>query len=354
MTKKIWIATGGTGGHVFPALSVATELESQGFNTIISTDRRVLKMVLKSKPANSKVAIVWAAGVGGKSLFNKLIAMFKLAVTTVFYSVRFLFVRPQCVVSFGGYCSVPIVIAANLFRVPILLHEQNGAIGRANKFILPRVHVLMTSFSDVLDVPKTSKTKIVYTGLPVRADFLKMAGSQFPGNNKIFVTGGSLGATILDDIVPKSIAKLNNKKIFVTHQTRPENVRKLQKFYFQNNIRANVLSFVNDMASAIAEADLIIGRSGASTVIEIQTIGRGAIYVPLHINPDQLANANNVSKIGGAITITRDMFGEKYLTATLKDLFSNPARLKKMAEKSLLKNNATDLIVAEIKKIVKN
>ena len=94
------------------------------------------------------------------------------------------------------------------------------------------------------------------------------------------VTGGSLGAQILDDVVPVAIAAMKNKKIFVTHQTRPENVARLQKFYAENKIHANVLSFIHDMAATIADADLVIGRSGASTVVELETIGRGAIFVP--------------------------------------------------------------------------
>ena len=164
------------------------------------------------------------------------------------------------------------------------------------------------------------------------------------------MTGGSLGAQILDDVVPTAIAAMKNKKIFVTHQTRPENVARLQQFYIDNKIRANVLSFIHDMAGAISSADLGIGRSGASTVIELQTIGRPAIFVPLGINPDQAANAASFAKLGAGFAIEQSKFTVKWLTSTLNDLFDNPSRLEKMATKARTENNAVDLIADEITK----
>ena len=162
--------------------------------------------------------------------------------------------------------------------------------------------------------------------------------------------GGSLGAQILDEVVPTAVASLKNKKIFVTHQTRPENVEKLQRFYADNGIRANVLSFIHDMAGAIAGADLVIGRSGASTVVELQTIGRPAILVPLGINPDQAANAASFAKTGGGFAIEQSRFTAKWLSSTLSELFENPIRLQKMATKALTPNNAVDLICDEVTK----
>ena len=178
----------------------------------------------------------------------------------------------------------------------------------------------------------------------MRREILAAAATPLPGQMRLLVTGGSLGATILDDIVPPSVVAMKNKKIFVTHQTRPENVARLQKFYADNKIHANVLSFINDMAGAIAGADLVIGRSGASTVVELQTIGRPAILVPLNINPDQAANAASFARTGGGFAIEQSMFTQKWLTAILTDLFDNPSRLNKMAQKSRVENNAVTLI----------
>ncbi|MBR3510592.1 MAG: hypothetical protein IKN73_00845 [Alphaproteobacteria bacterium] len=178
----------------------------------------------------------------------------------------------------------------------------------------------------------------------MRADFLNAANTPLQHKNKILVTGGSLGAQVLDEVVPIAISEMKNKKIFVTHQTRPENVDKLQKFYAEHKIRANVLSFIHDMAGSISEADLVIGRSGANTVIELETIGRPAILVPLGINPDQAANAASFVKLVGGFAVQQDKFTAKWLTNTLDDLFDNPVRLDKMSQKACVKNLAVSKI----------
>lgn len=341
---KIWIATGGTGGHVFPALSVATELAKRGHKITVSSDGRVWKMVKDGKPKSAKMAFVWASGVGAKSKIKQIFALSKIGLSAIALTIRFMFFRPNRVVAFGGYASVPAVFAAHLWKISTYLHEQNAAIGRANKFALRWVEYLMTSFPTVSDLPNKTKAKVVYTGLPVRSDFLNAANSPLKHENKILVTGGSLGAQILDEIVPLAIKEMKNKKIFITHQTRPENVEKLQRFYAENKIRANVLSFIHDMAGTIKDADLVIGRSGASTVIELETIGRPAILVPLNINPDQAANAASFAKLGGGFDIAQDKFSVKWLTATLDELFDNPSRLDKMAKKSCVENLAVTKI----------
>lgn len=346
---KIWIATGGTGGHVFPALSVAQELEKRGNKIIISCDGRVRNMVKHGAPKNAKIVHVWASGVGAKSRIQQIFALTKIAVSAIALTLRFAISKPCRVVAFGGYASVPAVFAAHVWKIPTFLHEQNATIGRANKFAMRWVKTLMTSFQNVSGIPNTN-TRVVYTGLPVRNEILAAAGTPIPNKSKIFVTGGSLGAQILDDIVPSAIVAMKNKKVFVTHQTRPENVSKLQKFYAENGIRANVLSFVHDMAGAITDADLIIGRSGASTVVELQTIGRPAILVPLGINPDQAANAECFAKNGGGFVVEQSKFTQKWLVATLSELFDNPIRLQKMATKALIPNNAVNLISDEITK----
>ncbi len=348
VNMKIWIATGGTGGHVFPALSVATELAKRGHRITISSDGRVFKMVKEGKPEKSKIAFVWASGVGAKSKIKQMIALMKIGFSALALIIRFIFNRPDRLVAFGGYASVPAVFAAHVWKIPTYLHEQNAAIGRANKFALRWVKTLMTSFQTVDGLSKQTNVRVVYTGLPVRADFLAAANSPLKHENKILVTGGSLGAQILDEIVPLAIKEMKNKKIFVTHQTRPENVAKLQRFYAENKIHANVLSFVRDMATAVTDADIVIGRSGASTVIELETIGRPAILVPLAINPDQAANAESYAKLGGGFVIEQNKLSVKWLTSTLDDLFDNPAKLDKMAKKSYVPNSAVEKIATTV------
>ncbi len=347
---KIWIATGGTGGHVFPALSVATELAKRGHKITVSTDGRVMKMVKDGKPTKAKVVFIWASGVGAKSKIKQILSLAKIGVSASALIIRFLFSRPDRMVAFGGYASVPAVFAAHVWKIPTFLHEQNAAIGRANKFTMRWVKTLMTSFPTVDGIPSKSKANVIYTGLPVREDFINASNTPLKHENKILITGGSLGAQILDEIVPLAIAEIKNKKLFITHQTRPENVAKLQKFYADHKIHANVLSFIRDMSSAIIDADLIIGRSGASTVIELETVGRPAILVPLGINPDQAANAASFAKLGGGFNIPQDKFTVKWLATTLDDLFDNPVRLDKMAKKSYVENLAVQKIADTITK----
>ena len=345
---KIWIATGGTGGHVFPALSVATELVKRGHKITISCDGRVDKMVRDSAPKKSRIVHIWASGVGAKNRLRQMYSLFKIGVSAFGLILRFAFVRPARVVAFGGYASVPAVFAAHVWGIPTYLHEQNGAIGRANRFAMRWVKTLMTSFKNVSGIPQNTATRVVYTGLPVRREFIERAGAPLPGKMHLLVTGGSLGAQILDDVVP--IAVRDMKKIFITHQTRPENVARLQKFYADNKIHANVLSFIRNMADAITDADLVIGRSGASTVIELTTIGRPAILVPLSINPDQAANAANFEKLGGGFAVPQDKFTPKWLTETLTELFEDKTRLAKMAQKALVQNNAVKMIADTVTK----
>ena len=347
---KIWIATGGTGGHVFPALSVAKELANRGHKITISTDGRVMKMVKDGKPKNARVVFIWAAGVGAKSKIKQMIALSKIGCSAIALILRFAFSRPDRLVAFGGYASVPAVFAAHVWKIPTYLHEQNAAIGRANKFAMRWVKTLMTSFKTVDGMPKGTNVNVVYTGLPVRDDFIKNENAPLKHENKILVTGGSLGAQILDEVVPVAVANMKNKKMFITHQTRPENVEKLQQFYAAHKIHANVLSFIRDMAGAIVDADLVVGRSGASTVIELETIGRPAILVPLNINPDQAANAAYFAKLGGGFDIEQSKFSHKWLTSTLDELFENPVRLDKMANKAYVKNIAVNKIADTIEK----
>ncbi|MCL1902733.1 MAG: UDP-N-acetylglucosamine--N-acetylmuramyl-(pentapeptide) pyrophosphoryl-undecaprenol N-acetylglucosamine transferase, partial [Alphaproteobacteria bacterium] len=182
---------------------------------------------------------------------------------------------------------------------------------------------------------------------PVRKEFMDSTPRQKSSDFRLLVTGGSLGAAILGEIVPASVAALPatlRKKLFVVHQTRPDSIESIRAVYDAAGVRANILPFIHDMAGEMKNADLVIGRSGASTVIELQTLGRAAILVPLNINPDQAANAAAFAKTGGGVSVPQDKFTVKWLTATMAELFENPARLSKMSEKARIPNNAVENI----------
>ena len=332
-SEFFWIATGGTGGHIFPALAVADELIARKHKVIVSVDVRGKKYV-----KNYRHTTIWASGVGAKSALFQVFSMFKILMTTLFLTIRFIFSRPDKIVAFGGYSSVPVLIAGRIWNIPTFLHEQNAAIGRANNFAMPFVKTLMTSFPI---------GQGVYTGLPVRKDF---NDKKWLGNkNRILVTGGSLGAAVLDDNVPRAISKIKHKdKLFVVHQTRPENVEKLRKIYAKMNVKNNVTSFIKDMAGELSEASIVISRAGASTVVEMQTVGVPAILVPLWINPDQLANAKAFAKNGGGIVIEQKNFNADFLAENLDKLLSDTEKLNRMAKAALVPNKAISNIMKAV------
>ncbi|MDR0319320.1 MAG: UDP-N-acetylglucosamine--N-acetylmuramyl-(pentapeptide) pyrophosphoryl-undecaprenol N-acetylglucosamine transferase [Rickettsiales bacterium] len=385
---KIWIATGGTGGHIFPALAVAqsivnsplagedgqrnhagrhdfpSEQNPRIFNSVdslsaaaqppvggqnkitISTDARGYDMVARNKPANAKVARVWASGVGNRSPIGKIVALSKIALSAAALSARFLVSRPSRIVAFGGYSSVPAVLAGKLLRIPVFLHEQNAAAGRANALSAKFADKILISFPGTTGLPKNARIEL--TGLPVRSDFRP---APYNAGHAIFITGGSLGANILREVVPAAIEMLPpsiRNNLSIVQQVDNNSIQSLSKFYTNLNIKHRLAPFFKDMATEISEASLVIGRSGAGTVAELMTVGRPAILVPLNINPDQLANARAFEKLGGGITIEQKNFTPKYLSSILSDLFSNPARLEKMAASAQTPNHATENILRAI------
>ena len=339
--KPIWIATGGTAGHIFPALAVADELTARRCRLIISSDGRGMKYVRDYAAGNAaaRPAFVWASGVGAKNALFKILSLVKMAATTAALAIRFLFSRPARIVAFGGYSSVPVLIAGRMWRIPTFLHEQNAAIGRANKFAMPFVRTLMTSFPIGCGV---------HTGLPVRKDIRDAKRDPAPKPEpRLLVMGGSLGAAILDDVVPRAVAELK-RKVFVIHQTRPENVEKVRKAYAGYGIKNNVLSFIRDVAGEMSAATLVVCRAGASTVAEMQTIGVPAVLVPLGINPDQLANAKAFAKNGGGGVMEQRDLDATMLAKTLGGLLWNPGKLAKMAAAAYVENDAAKRIADTI------
>ena len=331
--RHIWIATGGTAGHIFPALAVADELMARGHRVTVSTDARGARHISPDKYA---VSHIWAAGVGAKNPLTQILSLFKIAISAIALAIRFWTERPDKIVAFGGYSSVPVLMAGRVWRIPTFLHEQNAVLGRANRFAMPFVKTLMTSFP--LDCG-------IYTGLPVRKEFMETKPDPLPKPEpRLLVMGGSLGASVLDATVPEAVAKLK-RKLFVIHQTRPENVERVRKIYAKLGVKNNVLSFIRDVADELSKASLVVCRGGAATLAELQTIGVPALVVPLGINPDQLANAKAFAKNGGGIVIKQANFESDMLAKTLGGLLWNPERLRQMGDLAHTDNNATENIL---------
>jgi UDP-N-acetylglucosamine--N-acetylmuramyl-(pentapeptide) pyrophosphoryl-undecaprenol N-acetylglucosamine transferase len=249
--------------------------------------------------------------------------------------------RPAAVVGFGGYPSIPAVLAASLRRIPSLIHEQNGVMGRANRLLAPRVNAIATSFPGVLDNEPALAAKATRTGNPLRPAVIAAAAVPYatpaPGGPlRLLAFGGSQGARIMADIVPPAIEHLDRSvraRLAVVQQARAEDIDRVRATYARLELAAEVAPFFVDLPARIAAAHLVVSRSGASTVAELAAIGRPAILVPLPhaLDQDQLANARVLEKAGGAVLLRQDAFTPERLASEITTLAADPARLASMA-----------------------
>jgi len=329
------LAAGGTGGHLFPAEALAVELVKQGIEVHLATDARGMAYGC-AFPAKERHAIR-AATPSGKSPIALLTALLALGRGLVqsFQLVRRL--KPDAVVGFGGYPSVPPVLAGWLLGVPTLVHEQNGVLGRANRFLAPLVKGLATGFADVKSVPRSVKGRMHLVGNPVRPAVLEVADIAYrpvspDGAIHLLVTGGSQGARVMSDVVPKALGLLSpvlKSRLAIVHQARGDDLAVAEWNYAEAGIKADIRAFFDDLPKRISDAHLVIGRAGASTVAELAVIGRASILVPLpgSLDQDQAANAETLARIGAAIVIKQVNFTPEALAVLLERLFSHPSEL---------------------------
>jgi UDP-N-acetylglucosamine--N-acetylmuramyl-(pentapeptide) pyrophosphoryl-undecaprenol N-acetylglucosamine transferase len=245
-------------------------------------------------------------------------------------------------VGFGGYASVPGMVAAVLAGIPTAIHEQNAVLGRANRLLASRVKRIATSFAEVSHVEAKLAAKLVHTGMPVRAAIAALRDQAYPALNAdspihLLVLGGSQGARVLSEVVPAALAALPEAlraRIRVAQQCRPEDLESVKRAYDGTGITATLDSFFADVPERLAAAHLVIGRAGASTVAELTALGRPAILVPypFAIDDHQTANAHAVEDNGGAWLMQQDSFTAEALTARLDSLFRQPEILTRTAE----------------------
>ncbi len=321
---KVVIAAGGTGGHLFPAEALAARLEARGHATMLMTDRRT---AARAGGRFRSVAVVGGAGLVGKSAAAKARGVVSLALGTL-AARRAL--DADAVVAFGGYPSVPPVLAARLGRrrPVIVLHDQNAVIGSANRALARFADTVATSFPEVAGLP--ARTRRVLVGNPVRPEIEAIGSYQTPTPPfELLVLGGSLGARVFSDIVPPALAALAPLAVRVTQQARTEDVSRVRAAYLDAGIEAEISPFFADVASRLSRAHLVIARSGGSTVAELAAAGRPAILVPLPIaaNDEQSANARVLVDAGGAWSVGQPEFTVSWLTKMLSSLLGDPSRL---------------------------
>ena len=337
---RIVIAAGGTGGHLFPAQALANELITRGHEITLITDERGMRW--KDSFAGTEMVTSDSATIARRGILGKAQALLTI-ISAVWSNYRLLGrLKPAAVVGFGGYPSVPPMIAAVFRRLPRVIHEQNGVMGRANRALAPRMTAVGVTVPNPIGIPARARTRQTLVGNPVRAEIVKQAGRKYSppeeeGDINLLVFGGSQGAAILSDVVPEAIGLLNEplqRRLRVCQQARAEDLGRVRAVYEDIGIMALVETFYNDMPQRIRDAHLVISRSGASTVCELMVIGRPSVLVPLPqaLDGDQAANARYLVEAGGAWLMPQNEMSVEAVRKLLTDLLEDPSALRGAAE----------------------
>ena len=331
------VAAGGTGGHLFPAQALAQALVDRGWRVVLATDERA-QTLSKDFPAERRIALSAATFRRGDLLGAPKAGLAILR--GVLQARRELSaLRPAVVVGFGGYPSLPALIAAISQGRRTVIHEQNAVMGRANRLLAGRVTAVACAFPMLAKAPPDVAARAVVVGNPVRPEIRAVFERPYAapdGEARLLVTGGSQGARLLSETVPKAVALLPadlRARLKVQQQTRAESIEAARATYAAAGVEAEIAPFFDRMAERLAAAHLVIGRAGASTVCEIAVAGRPAILVPLKIalDDDQGQNARVLAEAGAAETIREDSLTPERLAERLAALLADPARLTVMA-----------------------
>lgn len=338
MGETLLLAAGGTGGHLFPAEALASELARRGHVVELATDERADKYG-RAFPARA-VNIVASATFKSRNPLALLRTVVALARGTLQAWRLMGRIRPKAVIGFGGYPTFPPLLAAQLRGIPTILHEQNAVMGRANRALAARVSRIALSF------PATSlmggfASKATVTGNPVRDMVISAARVPFEppmldGVFKLLVFGGSQGARFFAEVLPPAIEALAPElraRLSIVHQARPEDLVAVRLGYERIGVTAEVEPFFIDLPARIAASHLVVCRSGASSVTELAVIGRPSILVPLPgaLDQDQAANAAHLEAAGGAWTLRQSELSSTRLAEELTKAMTDPEQLAEAA-----------------------
>ena len=338
----ILLAAGGTGGHLFPAEALGTELIKRGYRVRLATDHRALRYSgLFTADMTDLVPSETVRGRDPVSLARTAI-MLGYGLAVALKLVRRL--KPAAVIGFGGYPTLPPLLAARMLGVPGIIHDANAVLGRANRFLSGRVNAIATSLPGVLDRDPSLAGKTTTVGTPMRPGVLAAAAVPYdppqPGGPlRLLAVGGSQGARVMSDIVPPAIERLEPalwSRIVLTQQVREEDMARVRAVYDRLKVNAELAPFFTDLPARLAQSHLVVSRSGAGTVAELAAIGRPSVLVPLPgaIDQDQFANAGVLSAVEGAIRIVQSDFTPDRLASEISTLAAEPARLTAMAARA--------------------
>ncbi|OCA06701.1 UDP-N-acetylglucosamine--N-acetylmuramyl-(pentapeptide) pyrophosphoryl-undecaprenol N-acetylglucosamine transferase [Wolbachia endosymbiont of Trichogramma pretiosum] len=330
----IILATGGTGGHVFPAITLAKALKAQGHNCILFTDQKTINtesyILPLCKPSGNKFKFLFLL------MYSFLLAL---------YQTRKL--KPKLIIGFGSYASFPTLFAAKIFSIPIILHEQNIVLGRVNRFFFKSAKLIATSFPET---KYAEGSKCVFTGNFV--DIEAQGYSRAETVLNVLIIAGSQGANFFDDVVSSVICDLPvevKERIRVTQQCTKKNINKVKSLYKSEGIDCELSEFLNDMENKLANAHLVISRAGATSIAEITLAERPAVYIPYPHSKDnhQFYNAKHIEDSGAAVMVEQNSNAKKNLGELLVDLLQNCQKLLDMAnntKKTRIRNGVAEFI----------
>ncbi len=336
LSKSILLCAGGTGGHLFPAEALAHELTRRGFQVHLATDARADRFA-GDFPSTSK-RVISSATVTSKSPLGMLKTIWALLKGYRQSSAYIREIKPAAVIGFGGYPTLPPLMAANSAKIPTLVHEQNAILGRANRVLARRVKGVAVGFPQVGKVPDVP---LIETGNPVRPMVEAVMDREYPVRRpgdrlRLVIFGGSQGARFFSEALPPALALLDDKdrgRLSILQQAREEDADQLKSKYERLGVKADIAPFFRNMPEEISNAHFVIARAGASSVTELAVIGRPSLLIPLpgSLDGDQAANAIAMAEAGGAFVVKQTDLSAERLADMLRIAINDPDAMGKMA-----------------------
>jgi UDP-N-acetylglucosamine--N-acetylmuramyl-(pentapeptide) pyrophosphoryl-undecaprenol N-acetylglucosamine transferase len=340
--RTIVLATGGTGGHMFPAQALADELLFRDECPVLLTDDRGAER--SAFDSRVDVYTVRAGTFRGQSPLGRARGFVSIAAGCWEAHSLLKDLGPAVVVGFGGYPSLPTMLSATYVGMRTMIHEQNAVLGRVNRMLAPRVDSIAVAYLSTQQLSPGTFSRVTVIGNPVRDAIVAVRDIPYTipdgsGPFELLVFGGSQGAAIFSDVIPKALtllSKESQRRLRVTQQCRPEDLERVRGEYDAAGIVADLSTFFNDLPARLAVAHAVIGRAGASTLCELTVAGRPGILVPYPHATDnhQTANAKALADEGAAWLIPEDRLSPRALVETLDALLVNPAYLADVAEKA--------------------
>lgn len=333
VAKNILIMAGGTGGHVYPALATAEELIARGCHVEWLGTRRGIEARLVPE-AGIKLHYLSVNGLRGKGLLSLLKAPFMLLLAISQALNLCLRYRPACVLGMGGFASGPGGLSAWMLRRPLVIQEQNAVPGTTNRILARFADRVLEGFEGAFD-----DSRAEFTGNPVRKSIIESSAQEIAdtGALRLLVVGGSLGASILNEVVPAALGKLSqHERPQVWHQSGPTQFDAAAEHYQQAGVEARLVPYIDDMSQAYAWADIVVCRAGALTVTELAAAGVASLLIPYPhaIDDHQTRNGEWLASRGGALVLDQRKFETEKLVGLLKGWISNRDQLLAMGKRA--------------------